>query len=215
MSHIDRQEGIRLLETTKLVAIVRGLPKRLALPFTQALYDAGVKVLEFTMNSGDAAEIIEEVQARFGKVMWIGAGTVTDMETAVAAKQAGASFFVSPNVDEDVIRFANEQGIAMIGGAMTPTEIVKAHRAGSAYVKVFPCGSLGTSYFKELQGPLSHIPMIAVGGVTMSNAREYLQAGAAALGVGSSLINMKAAIEGDFHAVRQQAQAFVQTVRID
>jgi 2-dehydro-3-deoxyphosphogluconate aldolase / (4S)-4-hydroxy-2-oxoglutarate aldolase len=209
---MDREMGLQLLAETKVIAIVRGLPGNLTLPLAEALYDGGVRVLEFTMNSADAEVSIRELQGKLGDSMWIGAGTVIDPDSARTAKESGASFFVSPNVDFEVIRYAKAHSLPMICGAMTPTEIVGAHRAGADFIKVFPSGSLGVAYFKELQGPLSHIPMIAVGGVSASNAGDYLRAGAVALGVGGSLIDMNAAKAGDFGAVKARAAEFMKAV---
>lgn len=210
---MEQGTGLDLLYRTGLVAIVRGIPEQEALHVAKALYDGGVRVMEITMNTGGAARMIATLREAYDDRMWIGAGTVIGPREAEEAAVAGAQFYVTPNVCREVIEYGSVNAIPVCAGAMTPTEIVQAHAYGATVVKVFPCGSLGVSYIKELQGPLSHIPMMAVGGVTLSNAQDFIRAGVRAVGIGSNLVSRKAAVERDYDGIRRLASEYTDTLR--
>lgn len=202
------------LDEHRIIAIVRGVPSGAkADAAAEALYDGGIRMIEVTMNTPGALEMIRSWRARFGDKMLVGAGTVLDLEMAKAAVDAGAEYLVTPNLDESVIRYAVEHCAGIFPGAMTPTEIVRAWQCGATAVKVFPSGSLGVNYLRELQGPLSHIPMVATGGVNLDNIEAYAAAGARGFGLGSNLLN-KAWIEaGEFDRLRDNAAAYTAAVR--
>ncbi|SFL24757.1 2-dehydro-3-deoxyphosphogluconate aldolase / (4S)-4-hydroxy-2-oxoglutarate aldolase [Paenibacillus sp. 1_12] len=204
---MDREQGLQWIEKTRIIAIVRGVEERHIIDLSQALLDGGIRAMEITLNTPGALAMITKLQAQFGDQMYIGAGTVLDIEDAKQAIAAGASYLVTPNTDEDVIRYAVEQGIPIFPGAMTPTEIVKAWKAGATAVKIFPGASLGLGYIKELQGPLNHIPMVAVGGVNEANIAQFIQAGCYGLGIGGSLINLQEIAAGNFTWIRDKAAA--------
>jgi 2-dehydro-3-deoxyphosphogluconate aldolase/(4S)-4-hydroxy-2-oxoglutarate aldolase len=157
--------------------------------------------------------MISALQESYGERMYIGAGTVIDLDDAKKAVQAGASYLVMPNVDVEVIRYGADQGIPVFPGAMTPTEIVQAWKAGATAVKIFPGSSLGIHFFKELQGPLSHIPMVAVGGINEDNIRQFLDAGCYGLGIGSSLVNLKEINSGNYGWVTEKARRLMEKIR--
>ncbi|PTX63359.1 2-dehydro-3-deoxyphosphogluconate aldolase/(4S)-4-hydroxy-2-oxoglutarate aldolase [Melghirimyces profundicolus] len=194
-----------VLEKVGIVAILRNVPAGSVRETARALYDGGVSVMEVTMNTPGAPDIIRELKEEWDDRMHVGAGTVLDLEDADRAREAGAAFFITPNLDVEVLRFATENAIPVIPGAMTPTEVVKAHREGAVMVKVFPGGSLGPAYIKDLRGPLPHIPLMAVGGVDETNAADFLRAGARALGIGSSLVDPRRIAAGDFGTIRERA----------
>jgi 2-dehydro-3-deoxyphosphogluconate aldolase/(4S)-4-hydroxy-2-oxoglutarate aldolase len=200
---------LQLIEQTRIIAIVRGVEERHIDGVAQALLDGGVRAMEITLNTAGASNMIKKLQEQLGHQMYIGAGTVLDTEDAKKAIDAGASYLVTPNIDEDVIRFAVEQDVPIFPGAMTPTEIVKAWKAGATAVKIFPGASLGIGYLKELQGPLNHIPMVAVGGVTEENIAEFLQAGCYGVGIGGSLVNLKEISAGNYNWVREKASRLI------
>ncbi|WP_028547942.1 bifunctional 4-hydroxy-2-oxoglutarate aldolase/2-dehydro-3-deoxy-phosphogluconate aldolase [Paenibacillus sp. UNC451MF] len=208
-----REEGLRLIEDTRIIAIVRGVEEEHITGVAQALLDGGVQVMEITLNTPGAENMIAKLQQNFGDRMYIGAGTVLDIDDAKKAFEAGASYLVTPNMDEDVIRYSAEQGAPIFPGATTPTEIVKAWKAGATAVKIFPGASLGISYLKELQGPLSHIPMVAVGGVTEENIAQFLQIGCYAVGIGGSLVNLKEIANGNYEWVRDKAARLTASAR--
>jgi 2-dehydro-3-deoxyphosphogluconate aldolase/(4S)-4-hydroxy-2-oxoglutarate aldolase len=196
---------IQLLEDTRIIVIVRGVDTKAMLPLAEALYEGGIRVMEVTMNSEGALDSIRHLQNKIGDRMWIGAGTVLDIEDAKHAIAAGAQFIVTPNMDEEVIRFCSQLHIPIYPGALTPTEIVKAWKAGAPAVKIFPSASIGMAYIKELQGPLSHIPMVAVGGVNADNIRRFMEIGCYAVGIGGSLVDKSAIRNEKFERITQDA----------
>jgi 2-dehydro-3-deoxyphosphogluconate aldolase/(4S)-4-hydroxy-2-oxoglutarate aldolase len=211
---MNREQGLQWIEQTRIIAIVRGVEEQHISKVAQALLDGGIRAMEITLNTAGALEMIAKLQTQFGEHMYIGAGTVLDIEDAKQAIQAGASYLVTPNTDEDVIRHAAEQGVPIFPGAMTPTEIVKAWKAGATAVKIFPGASLGLGYIKELQGPLNHIPMIAVGGVNEDNIGQFVQAGCYGLGIGGSLVNLKEIAAGNYSWIRDKAAALTANVGV-
>ncbi|WP_442601409.1 bifunctional 4-hydroxy-2-oxoglutarate aldolase/2-dehydro-3-deoxy-phosphogluconate aldolase [Paenibacillus sp. KN14-4R] len=201
---MNREQGLQLLEQSRAIAIVRGIEQQHISAVAGALFAGGISVMEVTLNTPGAADMITELQANYADKMFIGAGTVLDIADAKLALDAGASFFVTPNTDEEVIRFAVEHNIPIYPGAMTPTEVVKAWKAGATAVKLFPTGSLGLTYFKDVQGPLSHIPMLAVGGVKTDNIADYFAAGCYGFGVGGSLFNKEDITNGRYDSVTKE-----------
>ncbi|MFH5185542.1 bifunctional 4-hydroxy-2-oxoglutarate aldolase/2-dehydro-3-deoxy-phosphogluconate aldolase [Paenibacillus sp. TAB 01] len=211
---MNREQGLQLIEQTRIIAIVRGVEKQHIERVAHALLEGGVRVMEITLNTDGAPAMIAALQQKLGDQMYIGAGTVLDLEDAKKALDAGASYIVTPNMEEDVIRYAAERGIPIYPGAMTPTEIVKAWKAGATAVKIFPGASLGLGYLKELQGPLNHIPMVAVGGVNEENIAQFLQAGCYAVGIGGSLVNLKEIAAGNYGWIRDKAQRLIANAKI-
>lgn len=196
----------------KIVAILRGIEDSRADDTAKALIDGGVRLMEITMNTDGAASMIGRWRERFSGEAFIGAGTVIDIDAARQAVGAGAQFLISPNLDEEVIAFGQEQGVSVWPGVMTPTEIVKAVKAGAEAVKLFPMGSLGVEYLKEIRGPLKEVPILATGGVDLHNIAEYFRFGANAVGLGSKLVNMEWVKEGSFQMVAERARAFTKAV---
>ncbi|MDF2962716.1 MAG: 2-dehydro-3-deoxyphosphogluconate aldolase [Paenibacillus sp.] len=211
---MNREQGLQLVEQTRIIAIVRGVEEQHITGVAQALLEGGVRVMEITLNTPGAAKMISQLQEQFGGEMYIGAGTVLDIEDTKKAIEAGASYLVTPNMEEEVIRYAAEQGIPIFPGAMTPTEIVKAWKAGATAVKIFPGASLGIGYIKELQGPLNHIPMVAVGGVSEDNIAQFMQAGCYGVGIGGSLVNLKEIAAGNYGWVRDKASRLAANAKI-
>ncbi|MCR8643830.1 bifunctional 4-hydroxy-2-oxoglutarate aldolase/2-dehydro-3-deoxy-phosphogluconate aldolase [Paenibacillus sp. N1-5-1-14] len=210
---MNKEQGLQLLEQTRVIAIVRGVEQKHISAVAGALLAGGISVMEVTLNTPGATDMIKELQANYSDKMFIGAGTVLDMDDAKLALDAGAAFFVTPNTDEDVIRFAAEHSIPIYPGAMTPTEVVKAWKAGATAVKLFPTGSLGLTYFKDVQGPLSHIPMLAVGGVRTDNIADYFAAGCYGFGVGGSLFNKEDIAAGRYESVTNEARKVTDCVQ--
>lgn len=202
-----------ILKREKLVAIVRGITKEQARTVGEGLTRGGVRLMEVTMNTEGALDMISDWRSRYDGTAYVGAGTVLDVDMAKEAVSAGAQFLISPNTDLAVIEYALERGIDIWPGAMTPTEIVAAYSSGAEIIKLFPMASLGLAYLKELQGPLSHIPLLATGGVTLDNLQDYFAAGAAAVGLGSALIPKDALLTKDVETVAERAQAFVDRLK--
>lgn len=209
--HTD--EGLKVLDESRIIVIVRGVETKSMVALAEALYDGGIRVMEITLNTKGATDSIRLLQDKLGDRMWIGAGTVLDVEDAKKAIKAGAGFIITPNMDEEVIRYCVEQEIPIYPGAMTPTEIVKAWKAGAPAIKIFPSASIGMSYIKELQGPLSHIPMVAVGGVNADNVRRFMEIGCYAVGVGGSLVDKVSIRNEKYERITQDALQLTQEMK--
>ncbi|WP_144932052.1 bifunctional 4-hydroxy-2-oxoglutarate aldolase/2-dehydro-3-deoxy-phosphogluconate aldolase [Paenibacillus sp. 32O-W] len=210
---MNREQGLQQIKKTRLIAIARGVKREQIVPAAEALLQGGITVMEVTLNTPDALMMIQDLQERLGDRMYIGAGTVLDSDDAQEAVRAGASFLVTPNTDEDVIRYAAKEGIPIFPGAMTPTEIVRAWKAGATAIKIFPSSGLGLPYLKELMAPLNRIPMIAVGGIREDNVRDYLDIGCYAVGVGGSLISLKEMDNGNYNALRDKAARLTRQIQ--
>lgn len=190
----------------QIVAIIRGVAYEHMNELFNALYDGGIRIAEITLNTENALHSIAHMRQQYGDRMWVGAGSVLNQDQAREAIAAGAQFLVSPNVDEGMITYALTQNIMPMPGAMTPTEIVAAVNFGAPLVKLFPTTSLGVGYVKELQGPLGHIPMLAVGGINADNVAAFLQAGIRGVGVGSNLVNKEWIKTGRFDLITAAAR---------
>jgi 2-dehydro-3-deoxyphosphogluconate aldolase/(4S)-4-hydroxy-2-oxoglutarate aldolase len=177
----------RILEH-RIIVIVRGARPDDFFRIADALLEGGLSVIEVTLNSPDALSIIQKASGQTGAPLLIGAGTVLDASEARAAMDAGAKFIISPSLDADTIRVTKNRGAVSIPGAFTPTEILTAHRYGADIIKVFPA-SVGPGYFRDIRGPLPHIPLMPTGGVNLSNIGEFRKAGAVAFGIGSALVD--------------------------
>jgi 2-dehydro-3-deoxyphosphogluconate aldolase / (4S)-4-hydroxy-2-oxoglutarate aldolase len=177
----------RILEE-KIVAIIRGAQPEDVLSIALALKKGGVKVLEVTINSPDAINMIAMLSGKVGNDMLVGAGTVLDADTAKEAINAGARFIISPIVNIETIRLTREYGAVSIPGAFTPTEIHTAFASGGQIIKVFPA-SAGAAYIKDIRGPLPHIPLMPTGGVDLENIKAFHQAGAVAFGIATALVD--------------------------
>jgi 2-dehydro-3-deoxyphosphogluconate aldolase/(4S)-4-hydroxy-2-oxoglutarate aldolase len=197
-----------------VVPVVRAWSRRDALAAAEAVAEGGIPIVEVTMTVPGAVDVIRELAKTNSPGILIGAGTVLDAETARQCTDAGAEFLVSPALNLETIEFAVKAGTLMMAGALTPTEIVKAWKAGSDFVKVFPCGQVGgAKYIKALKGPLPQIPLVPTGGVNLNTAAEFLEAGAEALGVGSELVSAEALKSGKTQIIVETARKFVEIVQ--
>jgi 2-dehydro-3-deoxyphosphogluconate aldolase/(4S)-4-hydroxy-2-oxoglutarate aldolase len=180
----------------------------------EAIREGGISVLEITMTVPGAVKLIEELACRYQSDAIVGAGTVLDAETARVCILAGARFIVGPALDLETIECSRRYGVVVIPGAMTPTEVLAAWTAGADLVKVFPAGSLGgASYIKNLKAPLPQIELVPTGGVSLKNAADFIKAGAAALGVGTDLVDTKALRDGNARLITERARQFVEIVK--
>ena len=211
---MNKAEIVNQIESLGLVPVVRASSADEAMQVIEAIKAGGVNVLEITMTVPGAVRVIEKVADKYGSEVLVGAGTVLDPETARACLLAGAQFIVSPALNLDTIALCHRYGAPIAPGVLTPTEVITAWSAGVDFVKVFPCGSVGgASYIKNLRGPFPHIKMIPTGGVSLATAADFIKAGAAALGVGTDLVDVKAIREGNAHIVTERAREFVKIVR--
>ncbi|WEG13684.1 bifunctional 4-hydroxy-2-oxoglutarate aldolase/2-dehydro-3-deoxy-phosphogluconate aldolase [Pullulanibacillus sp. KACC 23026] len=196
------------LTKDKIIAIVRGIPEGTGFQTAEALRAGGISFLEVTMNTDGALSLIYDLREKYGEELRVGAGTVLDLDMAKEAIQAGSEYLISPNLDEEVLAYGLEQGVEVWPGTMTPTEIVRAYKLGASAVKVFPIGSLGVKYIKDLRAPLDSIPMVATGGVNLDNIKEVLGYGATAVGLGGNLVNNNFIKNGDFAQITKLAKAY-------
>jgi len=197
-----------------VVPVVRAASAREARIAADAVCEGGIPIVEITMTVPGAVQVIETLSARYGNEAIIGAGTVLDPESARASIRAGAQFIVSPALNLETIACCHELDVAVMPGALTPTEIVMAWNAGADLVKVFPAGAMGgASYIKSLKAPLPQIDLVPTGGVTLATAASFIEAGAAAIGVGADLVNVKAIRAGQPEKVTEAARAYVEAVR--
>jgi len=208
-----------LIKQEKLIVIVRGVEKEKLIPLAEAMAAGGIRLLEITFDASgkvsdeETAERIRMLTSHFGDRLVIGAGTVLSERQVALTKEAGGKFIISPDTCEAVIRKTKELGMLSMPGALTPSEITAAHRAGADFVKLFPITSLGTAYVKAVKAPLSHIPLLAVGGVDETNMTDYLKAGVCGFGVGSNIIDKAALAKGDYESITALAEKYVQVVK--
>jgi 2-dehydro-3-deoxyphosphogluconate aldolase/(4S)-4-hydroxy-2-oxoglutarate aldolase len=180
----------------------------------ETIAKAGIPIVEITMTVPGAIDVISHLVHNLPEVI-VGAGTVLDIETAQLCLKAGAKFLTSPGLDLEIVQFARKENVLMMAGALTPTEVIMAWRAGSDFVKIFPCAQVGgDSYIKALKGPFPQVPLIAAGGVNQQTATAFVLAGAAALGIGGELVP-RAAIElRQPERIRELARRFLNLVKM-
>lgn len=197
-----------------IVPVVRASSSREALIAAEAVCQGGIPIVEITMTVPGAVEVIRELIKSSGSEVLIGAGTVLDPETACRCLDAGAQFLVSPGLNLPTVEFAVREKVLIMAGALTPTEVITAWNAGSDFVKIFPCGQVGgAKYIKALKGPLPQIPLVPTGGVNLNTAAEFIEAGAAALGIGGELVQADALKSGKSQIIVENARKFVEIVK--
>jgi 2-dehydro-3-deoxyphosphogluconate aldolase/(4S)-4-hydroxy-2-oxoglutarate aldolase len=214
MKSRDKAEVISRLTSIGIIPVVRAESTDMARRAVAAILKGGISVLEITMTVPGAVGVIKELSAEIDPEVIIGAGTVLDPQTAQACIDAGAQFIVSPSLNLETIAFCGQHGIAVMPGALTPTEVVTAWTAGADFVKVFPAGAVGgASYIKALKAPLPHIKIVPTGGVSLETAAAFIKAGAEALGIGGDLVDVKALRQGRDDVVTERARLFVEIVQ--
>ena len=200
------------LQQHRTIAVIRASDMSLAYQMALAVASGGIHLIEITWNSHRSAELIAQLRIELPDSM-IGTGTLLDLPQMQAAIESGAQFLFTPHVDPVMIQAAAKLNIPIIPGALSPTEIVKAWTSGASCVKVFPVEAVGgVNYIKSIQGPLGNIPLIPTGGVTLENAKEFLQAGAIAVGLSSQLFPNKFVEAGDWQAIAQQAKTLMEKI---
>jgi 2-dehydro-3-deoxyphosphogluconate aldolase/(4S)-4-hydroxy-2-oxoglutarate aldolase len=207
---MHKTDVIKQIREIGVIPVVRATTAEEAMRAIDAIREGGISVIEITMTVPNAFSLIELVTGRFGSDALVGAGTVLDVETAKSCIASGAQFIVSPALNFDTIAYCREQNVTVMPGALTPTEVVQAWNAGADFVKVFPAGAVGgPGYLKALKAPLPQIELVPTGGVSLENAADFIRAGAAALGVGADLVDIKA----ESSLITERAKQFVEIVR--
>lgn len=211
-----KKDIINFIEENKIIAICRGIYGEKLVQLVEALYDGGVKLVEVTFDQGDekciekTSEAIKELNARFSGKVKFGAGTVITTEQVYAAKNSGAEYILSPNSDIEIIKIANELGLVTIPGAMTPTEILSAHKAGADFIKLFPAGTLGLKYVKDILGPINNVKFIAAAGVTPENLKDFLNLGFVGAGISNYITNKDMVNSGEFEVLTSHAKEIME-----
>lgn len=211
---MNKQDVSKRIMEIGIVPVVRASSAAQARLAAEAVLAGGIPVVEITMTVPGAVAVIAELSKEMSRELLIGAGTVLDAESAKRCLDAGAQFLVSPGFDAETVKFAKSKETLMMAGALTPTEVVTAWKAGSDFVKVFPCGTVGgAKYIKALKAPLPQVPMIPTGGVNTSTAADFIRAGAAALGIGGELVSAAALKSGNAREITEAARQYVAIVR--
>ena len=211
---MSRDTTLRRISDIGIIPVVRATSAAEAIAIGDAIVAGGIDALEITMTVPGAVEVMKEAVKRYGDRLLIGAGTVLDAEQARACIAAGARFIVSPIVDEATVAECRSADVVVLPGALTPTEVVRAWRAGADLVKVFPCSAVGgASYIKALRAPLPQIPLVPTGGVTLETIAAFFAAGSTAVGVGADLCNVSAVRLGHAHHITETARAYVRAIQ--
>lgn len=210
---MKRAEIVKILKTEKIVAIVRMKEQLEVHAFINSLIKGGIKALEITSNTPCFSEEIANARNRYRQFdVLIGAGTVTNIHIAKEAIKAGAQFLVTPNTNIEVIKVAHAHDIPVLMGAVTPTEVCVAIENGADIIKLFPAGSLGINYFKAIKAPLDKVDFFVVGGINLSNIKDWMEAGAAGVGLGSVLTQTTEG-EGVLEPIESIAKKFIQLIK--
>lgn len=207
---MSNQSWLTLVQRQRAIAVIRSTQIEQGRQMAKAVAIAGMQLIEITWNSDASAQLIGQLRSELPACK-IGTGTVLNVEHLRQALLAGAQFLFTPHVDPAMIQLAAQRGVPIIPGALSPTEIVTAWATGASCVKVFPVQAVGgANYIKSLQGPLGHIPLIPTGGVTLENAKEFLQSGAIAVGLSGQLFPPELVAAEDWDAIAQRARNLMQ-----
>ena len=210
---MDKKAVLDRITATGVIPVIRARSADEAAGAIAAIQAGGLSILEITMTVPGAVDLIRDVARRAGGAL-VGAGTVLDPETARAVIDAGARFVVSPALDLETIAACREAGVPVLPGALTPTEVVAAWKAGADLVKVFPANAVGgPSYIRSLKAPLPQVGLVPTGGVNLQTAKDLIKAGAAALGVGADLVDLAALRKGEAALITERARQFLALVQ--
>ena len=212
---MGREDIILKIRQNRIIAIIRGIASDDCIRLAEALYQGGIRLVEITFDQShpeswiSTAKTINSVALMTEGRMEVGAGTVCSAEQVDLAYRAGAKFIISPDADADVISRTRERGMVSVPGAFTPSEIKRCYNEGADFVKIFPASGVGPAFFKSVRAPLSHIPLLAVGGINEKNLGEFLKAGAAGIGVGGNLVNKEWIKNGEFDKITVAAKEYL------
>ena len=214
-----RKNLIEVIKQEKLIVIVRGIAREKLIPLTEAMYNGGVRLLEVTYNASglisdeETAENIRMLCDHFGEKMYIGAGTVLTETQVDLTQKAGGCFIISPNTKQNIIGKTRELGMVSIPGAFSPSEVVAAHECGADFVKLFPVTNLGFEYVKAIKAPLSHIELLAVGGIDLNNISSYKKAGVSGFGIGSNITDKRMIANEDWQGITALANQYIRVIQ--
>lgn len=210
-----KSEIEQVVREKRIVAIIRGFSPDVCLKLAESYAKGGIGLVEVTFNQKapetwpNTAAAIRSIRERFGCDIRVGAGTVLTEEQLSLCEQAGGEYMITPNVNVGLIRECVRRGLVAMPGALTPSEAVEAFDAGASFVKIFPAGSLGPGYVKAVMAPLSHIPFLAVGGISPDNVADFIKVGCVGAGVGGNLTNKEWIAAGEWEKIAAVAKALI------
>ncbi len=210
---MDKHAVLAKIKEIGLLAVIRGPSAELTVKMVQALVAGGVTGIEVTYSTPNAPWVVAELARQYGDQILLGMGTLTRPAQAKEAREAGANFLVSPICEPSLVAGMVASGLAVMAGALTPTEVFQAYSSGADVVKIFPGSLGGPAYMKALRGPFPNIPMMPTGGVKADNLKDWFKAGAVAVGAGSELCPKDLALAGKFDEISQRASEFAAAVR--
>lgn len=211
--HMKRRETFDRIEESGVVAVLRGVDEDAIVPVAKGVFEGGVRAIEVTADAPRASEMVADVDRALEDTdAIVGAGTVLDAAAARSVIEAGAEFVLAPNLNTDVVEVCNRYGVVAVPGVMTPTEAVEAVETGADILKMFPASTVGPGHIGALKGPLGDLPIMPTGGIDTDNVADFFDAGAIAVGAGSSLVNYDAIERDDWEGVRNRAAEFVDVV---
>ena len=210
---MNKQEVLEKVKDLGLLAVIRGPSAELTVQMVEALIKGGVLGIEITYSTPNAEEVVRTLSGKFGDTIVLGMGTLTKIEQAESAKNAGANFLVSPICEPTLVKSMVASGLLTMAGALTPTEVFQAYSLGTDVVKIFPGSLGGPAYVKALKGPFPYIPMMPTGGVSATNTADWFKAGVVAVGAGSELCPPDLAKAGKFDEITQKAADFVAVIK--
>ena len=211
-----KEEIVKAVHDGRIIAIIRGFAPDVCLKLAEAYFKGGIRLVEVTFSQKapdtwkDTAAAIGAIKARFAGDVHVGAGTVLTEEQLAMCRDAGGEYMITPNVKPALIRSCVKQGLVAMPGALTPSEAVDAWDAGASFVKIFPAGSLGPGYVKAIRAPLSHIPFLAVGGISPDNVADFMRVGCVGAGVGGNLTNKEWIAAGAWDKIADTARQLVE-----
>ena len=197
----------------KVIAVIRSTTSDDLSPFIDVIVESGINSIEITLTTPNALSIIKRLKRNYKSSILLGAGTVTDLDSAKKGLDAGAEFIVSPIYNIEVINYLKKNRFPIISGAFSPTEIYKSYHAGVDMIKIFPANLLGLENFKSIQDIMPNLPLMPTGGLTSENARNWLDAGADVLGIGSSLINDQIVSNKDYDTLKLNSQKILESIK--
>jgi 2-dehydro-3-deoxyphosphogluconate aldolase/(4S)-4-hydroxy-2-oxoglutarate aldolase len=209
---MNREQTVKSLIDGGAVAVIRLSDPKKLIKVAEAIYKGGVSGIEITMTVPNAIQVIENASTEIGAYMNVGVGTVLDPETAQKAIYAGAKYVVSPIFKKEIIEIAHRNGVPAMPGAFTPTEIQMAYESGADIVKVFPADVVGMAFFRGILAPLPHLKLMPTGGVTLTNAGDWLKAGACAVGVGAALLDKNAIASESYQVLTDNARILMESI---
>ena len=209
---MKREEIVKRIIESKVVAIIRMDKSDKVISVAEAMIEGGIVSLEITMTTPNALQIIKELSDNYGSNVLIGVGSIVDAETAIKAIEAGAKYIISPIFKKEIVEASHKLDIPAIPGCYTPTEIFTAQEAGADIVKVFPADQLGTNYMKAIKAPMPQLNVMPTGGVTLTNAGSWINAGACAVAVGSNLLDKAAIEENNFGKITANAELIIENI---